>query len=574
MAAALELAALPPSSQLTAKFFKACSQSEWAEMPGRMRDAYENNDLDAIQRIVERFAEMLTKEEELYTQGKAISDCALFSPRVSSTFDKSSRPLRIAQEIAKKMYLITGQAKCLVGATMLYGRMVSALTKHCLAGHRAEAALAARFSLERKAQHTRKGWCELKKRPLTEAVTEPRAMPVDIAPEDEIQPFLQFLGSNQAPVENVLTEHCMRFVRGALYTDRRMDLCKQVVGPTWIEELMFALKENTHVEHFLLGNNIIGPKGGRAIGEFLLQPHTPRIKTWYLAGNELDHEGMSCIADGLIDDTDCTQLWLKRNPLKPQGAEHVGRLLAHNNHIRVLDLHNTAIFDTGLSFVMDGLRENTSLEFLYLDANGITAMGVDALVQYFEHLIAADRKGVHSLFIGMNNLGDDGVIKLVRVLAQYKHLERLNLDSTCISEVAAAEVCEAFKDHPSLIMLGLGMYKSSNDMGLTVNNLGDAGLQAVLPLLQQNRKLQHVSIIMNGISHAGIEALADTVDKTDTLMYIEYAQYDLKIDPQLNARIKRKLLANREAADFTTSARHIRHTPDIHWIDSIYRNAM
>jgi len=526
-----------------------------------------------MQGIVQRVVHALTADEAACTAGQRVSDCALFAPRTTSTFNKSHRSFRVANEIAKKMYLDTGLAKCPVGAYMLYARMVSAVCKRCIAQYEAAAAEAEHCKAQQAAQHERSTWCVLKKRPPTVAVMEPEAMPVQVSPQDEIQPFLQYLHSNKAPVENKAAEHCMLFKRGALYSDGRMDLCKQVVGPTWIQGLMDALTHNTHVQHFLLGNNVIGPTGGRAIGHFLQQPHTPRIKTWYLAGNDLDHEGMQCIADGLMQDSDCTQLWLKRNPLKVQGAEHVGRLLAHNGSVRVLDLHNTALFDDGLRAVVQGLRENDALEVLYLDANGVTEDGAACLAEYFEELTARGTRGVHSLYVGMNNLGDAGVTKLVRALAGYPHLQRLGLDSTAMSEVGAAEVCAAFKEHPNLIMLGLGMYKSTNDMGCTVNNMGDAGLQALLPLLHHNRTLQCLSVMMNGISQDGIAQLADALDSNATLMYLDCAQYGLKLEPQLHARIKGKLAANRAAAGFTTPQRHIKHTADIQWIDSIYRNA-
>lgn len=47
------------------------------------------------------------------------------------------------------------------------------------------------------------------------------------------------------------------FIRGALFPDGRMDLCKQVVGPNSIVELCQAVSQSGAFKHFLLGNNIV-----------------------------------------------------------------------------------------------------------------------------------------------------------------------------------------------------------------------------------------------------------------------------------------------------------------------------
>lgn len=131
--------------------------------------------------------------------------------------------------------------------------------------------------------------------PLQEPITNPSAMPVDIAQENELEPFFQHLQSNVPahPIHSDKNGDYISFQRGAHYTDGRIDLCKQVVGPDHIRTLMKSIRGNPHVEHFLLGNNIIGLVGGEAIGTFLSTHHRQsRIKTWYLAGNSLDAESI------------------------------------------------------------------------------------------------------------------------------------------------------------------------------------------------------------------------------------------------------------------------------------------
>jgi len=44
------------------------------------------------------------------------------------------------------------------------------------------------------------------------------------------------------------------------------------------------------------------------------------------------------ISKALQTDQHCKALWLKRNPLKPKGAKHLGHLLEHNQCLEILDL--------------------------------------------------------------------------------------------------------------------------------------------------------------------------------------------------------------------------------------------
>jgi hypothetical protein len=82
----------------------------------------------------------------------------------------------------------------------------------------------------------------------------------------------------------------VEFPRGIFYSDGRMDLCKQVVGPGSISPLMDCLRHNSHIRHFLLGNNVIGHVGARAVSDFIA--HNSKVVTWYLAGNCIDAEGV------------------------------------------------------------------------------------------------------------------------------------------------------------------------------------------------------------------------------------------------------------------------------------------
>lgn len=149
------------------------------------------------------------------------------------------------------------------------------------------------------------------------------------------------------------------------------------------------------------GNDIIGPRGGKAIAKHIASPNS-RIITWYLAGNMLDAEAVIEIAQALRTDNLVQALWLKRNPLLLAGVEHLAGMLKVNTCLRILDLDNTGLLDDGTEALMTGLRENDTLETLYLTANGITARGARAIGAYYENCHQTGRKGIVNLMMCVN----------------------------------------------------------------------------------------------------------------------------------------------------------------------------
>ncbi|MEL6198344.1 MAG: hypothetical protein AAFT19_10880, partial [Pseudomonadota bacterium] len=187
----------------------------------------------------------------------------------------------------------------------------------------------------------------LKAVPLSRAVTSPEAMPVVTAPADELAPVFDHIGRGERAAGPA-------FPRGATFADGRLDMCKQVVGPEFIGGLTAAVRRGgaaTGIEHFLIGNNVVGDGGAREIAAMLCDAGAPRLKTLYLAGNALGPKGAWALSDALAGDRSVRSLWLKRNPIGPEGGAAIGALLARNATIETLDLVNTGLLDEGVEAV-------------------------------------------------------------------------------------------------------------------------------------------------------------------------------------------------------------------------------
>ena len=123
-------------------------------------------------------------------------------------------------------------------------------------------------------------------------------MPVDQSDKESLAPFFAHLANGgtvepaSAPstegkvgetgIEPYYNTELIEFDKGVLYADGRIDLCKMVTGPRNIRGLMESLKSNSFSKHFLLGNNIVGPTGAKAIASFI-DEYPDRMETWYVS---------------------------------------------------------------------------------------------------------------------------------------------------------------------------------------------------------------------------------------------------------------------------------------------------
>lgn len=139
--------------------------------------------------------------------------------------------------------------------------------------------------------------------------------------------------------------------------------------------------------------------------------------------------------------------------------KHLAKLFKSNKTIKILDLHNCAIglkssaFDAsnpyenhlttnGVEILFDSLKYNSTLRHLYLDANALDEKSIKIIADYFKFKKQIKEKGITSLWIDMNKIGDDGIKTLCDELKDYFYLKRLTIGSTMMSEIGMKYVSE------------------------------------------------------------------------------------------------------------------------------------
>ncbi len=96
----------------------------------------------------------------------------------------------------------------------------------------------------------------LMKAPFSDAILNPIPEPIDTSSFDQMQPLYDWLASKNEILSSL--EQDLKFLKGTVTSDGRLDLCKQAIGPHGIQPLLDSMSNSKKVNRLLLGNNIIG----------------------------------------------------------------------------------------------------------------------------------------------------------------------------------------------------------------------------------------------------------------------------------------------------------------------------
>lgn len=513
----------------------------------------ELRDVTDTEAYVEAVVELLSADRDALTAGAPVSEAAL-SLTTSSNRQLLHDP--IANRIAVRLFPVP-EGKPPQSSHQRYRDLVRELRRAALDARKGRPKPKTKSCAVPATHPARRPPRHVEGAPVSSAVAYPAAMPVEVGPRDELQPFFDFLA---APERFGVTDlaRAVTFPRGTLFADERMDLCKQVVGPDHVEALCAAVEAGragpARVRHFLLGNNLAcdGPStaGAEAFARLMANPELD-IETWYLAGNCIGPRDVEIIAEGLRKDRAAKALWLKRNPIGPEGAYALGRLLGDNDTLELLDLHNTGLFDEGVEALVDGVQASggaLTLRQLYLCANALTARSVEALGRLFAGAAPAP---IDSLYLSINRLSNAGLDALVALLrgGALPGLTRLDVGGVGLEAPDLGPLVDTLIEAcPALICLDLGTYRSTRDMGEQANLL-DPDVAPLLRLLSEHPSLALLDVTLCGLPEASLERLVEG-----------------RRDGQSVEGIGRRALEH----DHDTR-RRLRHAPRVVDIDSVYR---
>jgi hypothetical protein len=114
----------------------------------------------------------------------------------------------------------------------------------------------------------------------------PAAEPVTPCPVEQLNEMIHWLEKDEDIT--AAQEPRIDFTRGSILGKTTqgggtsVDLCKQVVGPKGIKPILDAVGKNSHIDRFLLGNNIVGNEGAQVIADFIVSDRSQNIYNFYV----------------------------------------------------------------------------------------------------------------------------------------------------------------------------------------------------------------------------------------------------------------------------------------------------
>ena len=149
----------------------------------------------------------------------------------------------------------------------------------------------------------------------------------------------------------------------------------------------------------------------------------------------------------------CTMLRLSNNRIKTQGASILANALRDNSTMEGLYIFGNRVGDGGVCFLAQALAAgNVTLRALSLGRNDITDYGAEHLAEMLK-----TNTTLIELCLPWNQISDHGVQKLADALIHYnRSLTRLFLDlNPLISDASIDILIEMMTENKSLIVLGL-----------------------------------------------------------------------------------------------------------------------
>lgn len=406
-------------------------------------------------------------------------------------------------------------------------------------------------------------------KPLSEHIINPKAQPVDVTPPEVFIPLYNFLKNS----EIVCDTSDIIFPKGTVCKDGRLDLCKQVIGPVGINGLLESLmidstSGNPKVKNLLLGNNICGNELGKQVGKFIESGKSAMI-SWYIAGNNLDKDGIEPVCKALQNDNQVKQLWLKRNPLKLNGIYPIINMLKYNTCLEVLDLTNTGILDEGAIMLLQNMSISAqTIKYLYLSSNGLT---METCKTISEHL---HKTNVMQIGLGCNRLGDDGAKFLALEL---KHpeckLNMIEISSCGIGKNGMKYIADSLKINKTLVKLNAGFMKSTIDLDEVQNYIESDGAIYLAESLKINNTIRDIDIVYTGVKQSGIKALEEALMQNDKIIKLNLEQFGVPHNELSREMIRSKLKINASklSKEDMTEIDEILNPQHLEEIKSVYR---
>jgi Ran GTPase-activating protein (RanGAP) involved in mRNA processing and transport len=258
------------------------------------------------------------------------------------------------------------------------------------------------------------------------------------------------------------------------------------------------LRENSSIEELSLRHSQICPMGAEAVGDFF--KHHGNLQEVRFVDCQFTGNSLELLCNGLAETRSPLQrLYLVNTDIGSERVIHLAKLLQKkNSSLRELFLGENELGDEGVALLTAGVLESTSLRLLDLRSNGITSTGAMSLQG-----IITRSPFVLTLNLGNNILGNQGAAALARGLAQSSCvLQTLDLSDNAIEEAGASALASMLRYNVSL-----------EDLNLSFNAIGDDGAHSLAAALKRNTTLRCLKLRRSALTNKGARNFAENLPR-------------------------------------------------------------
>lgn len=220
-------------------------------------------------------------------------------------------------------------------------------------------------------------------------------------------------------------------------------------------------------------------------------------------------EGIKALCDALQSSTTLKELGLGATRLQPEHAEDIASLIANNQSITHLYLHNNSLGNYGIATICKALKQNHTLTVLYINENKIKETAEQGASKPMRALGSAlkTNQTLQKLGLSFNHIGAEGAKFLGEGLKANSSLRELHLRNTDLDNQGVVEIINAINHTQALQILDL-----------TANSFTVNGAQTLANALGKNRSLTELDLRQNELlGDEGIRCITKTLGQHPTL---------------------------------------------------------
>ncbi|XP_003385088.1 PREDICTED: protein phosphatase 1 regulatory subunit 37-like isoform X2 [Amphimedon queenslandica] len=201
------------------------------------------------------------------------------------------------------------------------------------------------------------------------------------------------------------------------------------------------------------------------------------LRVLKMEGNNLTGKGTFILMAAMKFNENLQEIYLSRNHLGPEDGQHLGNILRSNHTLRVLDVSDNNLQDSGIRYISAGIAEQQEgLYTLNISTNNLTADGI----HHISAMLPCTRT-LRDLNISNNRFGDNGLFMLKLGILANRSVEKLVLSGTKVTCEGAIALAEVLAESRYLV-----------HVDLRENEIRIAGLMALCLALRMNHKLLHL----------------------------------------------------------------------------------